>query len=270
MDNTDRMVEQISANLEQVQARIQTALQSANRGAAGVQVVVVTKTHPAWVTAAAARAASRVLGAGNFALGENYAEEAVQKMQEIPDAPRVEWHMIGHVQSRKARLVSENFDFLHSLDSVNLARKLGKFAGESGRVLPVLLEVNLGGEASKTGWNAADERGWERLYPEVEAVAQVPGLQIRGLMTMPPLSADAQITRGFFQQLRRLQETLARRFAEQRWSELSMGTSADYEIAVQEGATLVRIGQAILGPRPYGAAGKTGTPEDGADAKPKS
>jgi pyridoxal phosphate enzyme (YggS family) len=256
MEHNDQLFEQICANLEQVWARIARARSGAGRGADAVQVVVVTKTHPAWVTAAALQAADKVLGAGNFALGENYAEEAVRKMKDIPDSSRAAWHMIGHVQSRKARLVSENFDCVHSLDSVSLARKLGKFAEDSQRVLPVLLEFNLGGEESKTGWRAWDEHAWEGLYPEVEAVAGVSGLAIHGLMTMPPFSADPQAARGYFQQLRRLQANLARRFPAQNWSALSMGTSADYEVAVEEGATMVRIGQAILGPRQYAAAEK--------------
>lgn len=249
MENNEALIEQICGNLTRVQERILAAQASANRGPGSVQVVVVTKTHPAALVAAAIQAGIQVLGEGDFALGENYAEEAVQKMKDIPDSLRAKWHMIGHVQSRKARLVSENFDYLHSLDSVALARKLGKFAEDSNRVLPVLLEFNLGGEESKTGWSAWNENGWELLYPDVEAVAQVPGLQIHGLMTMPPPSADLQVVRGYFQQLRRLQDVLARRFPGQKWTELSMGTSADFEIAIQEGATMVRIGQAILGRR---------------------
>ncbi len=116
--------------------------------------------------------------------------------------------------------------------------------------MPVLLELNVGGEASKHGWQAADEAGWPALLPEINAVAALPNLRLRGLMTMPPLSKDPEAARPYFQKLRRLQGLLVERVPQAEWTELSMGTSADYEVAVEEGATLVRVGQAILGPRP--------------------
>jgi uncharacterized pyridoxal phosphate-containing UPF0001 family protein len=113
-----------------------------------------------------------------------------------------------------------------------------------------LLECNVGGEESKYGWPAAQEKNWPALYPEVEAILGLDHLQIRGLMTMPPLETDPEQARLYFQTLRRLRDHLAARYPQAGWRELSMGTSADYEVAVQEGATLVRIGTAIVGPRP--------------------
>src|SRR6266511_3129837 len=159
--------------------------------------------------------------------------------------------MIGHVQSRKAGLVAQHFNLLHSLDSLKLAQRLNRFCEEAGHILPVLLEFNVGGEESKSGWPAWDESQWELLTNDISAVLGLPHLQLHGLMAMPPLGETAEFSRPFFQRLRHLQEYLAKRFPNAAWTELSMGTSLDYEVAVQEGATLVRVGTAIVGPRSY-------------------
>jgi uncharacterized pyridoxal phosphate-containing UPF0001 family protein len=123
---------------------------------------------------------------------------------------------------------------------------------EAGRVLPVMLEFNVGGEESKYGWPAAHEKDWPALYPAIETILGLENLRMRGLMTMPPLETDPEEARIYFRTLRLLRDHLAARYPRSDWSELSMGTSADYEMAVQEGATLVRIGTAIVGPRPDG------------------
>jgi hypothetical protein len=159
--------------------------------------------------------------------------------------------MIGHVQSRKAQLVAVNFNFLHSLDGLKLAGRLDRFCAEARHVLPTLLEFNVGGEDSKSGWSAWDEAQWPTLLDEIAPVIALPNLQIRGLMTMPPLGQTAEFSRPFFQKLKRLQAYLSSQFPNTDFSELSMGTSSDYEVAVQEGATLVRVGTAIVGPRQY-------------------
>jgi pyridoxal phosphate enzyme (YggS family) len=205
---------------------------------------VVTKGQ----TLETARAA---VDAGAAILGENYPEEGVSKIQAIGLQSGVEWHMIGHVQSRKARLVAEHFSLVHSLDSLKLATRLDRFAGELGKRLPVLLEFNVGGEQSKSGWPAADEAHWEELVSPLEAVLALPNLQVNGLMVMPPLGEDAEASRPYFKSTRRMQAFLAERLPQGNWSELSMGTSGDYEAAVQEGATLVRVGMAIVGARQY-------------------
>jgi pyridoxal phosphate enzyme (YggS family) len=158
--------------------------------------------------------------------------------------------MIGHVQSRKARLVAEHFALLHSLDSLKLAQRLDRFAAEHNRVLPVLLEFNVGGEQSKSGWNASDDSAWDLLPSEIKPVLDLTNLRVRGLMTMPPLETDPENSRRYFQSLRRLRDHLAAAFPQAAWHELSMGTSADYVVAVEEGATLVRVGTAIVGTRP--------------------
>jgi pyridoxal phosphate enzyme (YggS family) len=198
--------------------------------------------------------ARAVIEAGAVILGENYAEEGVTKIQSLQNFSAVEWHMIGHVQSRKAALVAGHFNFMHSLDSLKLARKLDRFCSEAGKVLPVLLEFNVGGEESKGGWEAADETRWAGLAEEVSEILAMPNLRVRGLMSMPPLGQTAELSRPYFQKLKQLQEFLARQFPQADLSELSMGTSSDYEVAVEEGATFVRVGTAIVGPRNYQTA----------------
>lgn len=223
---------------------IASAAKKAGRDPESVKLVVVTKAQPVETVRAA-------LEAGVKILGENYAEEGVTKLQSLREFSGVEWHMIGHVQSRKAKLVAENFNFLHSLDSPKLANRLDRFCGEAGRKLPVLLEFNVGGEESKGGWEASDETRWEDLPGEVSTVLDLPNLQARGLMAMPPLGETPDASRPFFQKLKRLQAFLAGRFPQADFSELSMGTSFDYEAAVEEGATFVRVGTAIVGEREY-------------------
>ena len=208
-----------------------------------IRLVVVTKTQPVEVVRAAIEAGAKILG-------ENYAEEAVDKIMQLQSQDGVEWHMIGHVQSRKAELVAKHFALFHSLDSLKLAQRINRFASEAGRILPVLLEVNVGGEVSKHGWPASDESHWPDLLADVNATVALPNLEVRGLMTMPPLSTDPESARPYFRRLDRLRDFLSKRVPQASLSYLSMGTSSDYTIAVEEGATLVRVGQAILGPRP--------------------
>ncbi len=224
--------------------RIATAARKSGRDPNEIRLVVVTKSQPLEIVQAA-------IEAGAHILGENYPEEGVTKIQSLASQTGVEWHMIGHVQSRKARLVAEHFALLHSLDSLKLAQRLDRFAAESNRILPVLLEFNVGGEESKSGWNASDESTWDSLLPELANLLDLPHLQIRGLMAMPPLGDDPEDSRRFFRRVRLLRERLATQLPGAEWRELSMGTSADYEVAVEEGATLVRVGTAIVGERRY-------------------
>lgn len=225
---------------------IASAARKSGRTPEAVRLVVVTKAQPLEVVQAAVQA-------GAHWLGENYAEEAADKIAAMGSQSAVEWHMIGHVQSRKARLVARDFELVHSLDSLKLARRLDAAAGALGRTLSVLLEFNLGGEESKHGWPAQQDANWMAVLPEVEETASLAHLEVRGLMTMPPLSTDPEASRPYFAKLRRLQEFLSQKISGVEWAELSMGTSADYPVAVEEGATLVRVGQAVVGPRPgYG------------------
>ena len=238
------LVSSIRENYQQALDQIASAARKSNRDPEQVRLVVVTKSQPLEVVQAALEAGVRVLG-------ENYPEEAVRKIQSLAGQSGVEWHMIGHVQSRKARLVADHFALLHSLDSLKLAQRLDRFAAEANRVLPVLLEFNVGGEESKAGWNASQESEWEALFPDVSSILELPHLHIQGLMTMPPLETDPEDSRRFFQHLRQLRDRLVSQFPQADWGELSMGTSADYPVAVEEGATLVRVGTAIVGARKY-------------------
>jgi PLP dependent protein len=239
----DQLASQIQQNMQQVQERMQRAAQSVNRRPEDVRLVVVTKAQPVEVVQAAIEAGARILG-------ENYPEETLPKILSLGHPDNLQWHMIGHLQSRKVGIVAENFDLLQSLDSLRLAEKLDRQLAEVGRVLPVLLEMNVSGEESKFGWPAWEEAQWSSLLPEIQTIQALPHLALCGLMTMPPLYDDPEQTRPFFARLRKLSDFLAGRFGAEYFSELSMGTSIDFPAAVQEGATLVRIGTAIVGPRP--------------------
>lgn len=242
------LVASIRENYQHTLDQIASAARKSNRDPEEIRLVVVTKSQPLDVVEAAVEAGVRILG-------ENYPEEAVTKIQALAGQSGVEWHMIGHVQSRKARLVADHFALLHSLDSLKLARRLDRFAAEESRVLPVLLEFNVGGEETKAGWNASEDSQWEAFLPEIADLLNLPHLRVQGLMTMPPLETDPEDSRRFFRRLRQLRNQLAAQFPQGDWSELSMGTSADYPVAVEEGATLVRVGTAIVGARKYSQKG---------------
>jgi PLP dependent protein len=236
----------IRRRLGLVREQIDTAARGAGRSPDSVRLVVVTKGQPMHVVQAA-------IDAGAHILGENYAEEAVSKISAVQggtgSAPRVEWHMIGHIQGRKAKLVAANFELIHSLDSPKLALKLDGLAAELGRRIPALLEFNVGGEPGKHGWKAAEPDAWHMLLDDIAIVGGLPHLEIRGLMTMPPLAAVPEDSRRYFRLLRDLRDYLSANVPGVDWSELSMGTSSDFIVAVQEGATLVRVGEAIVGSR---------------------
>lgn len=238
----DEQTNLIRARYLRVLERIRRAAMRGGRRPDDVRVVVVSKAQPVEVI-------QRAIQAGIRVFGENYPEEAAPKIAAI-DEPGVEWHMIGHLQSRKAKIVAEQFHWFHALDSLKLAEKLNRELVERNRRMPVLLEFNVGGEESKAGWMAADESTWPRLADEIATLLDYPSLDIRGLMTMPPLELEPEKAREHFIKIRRLRDFFWARFAPAIWTELSMGTSLDFEAAVEEGATMVRIGQAILGPRP--------------------
>lgn len=221
--------------------QISETINVSGRDPGSVHLVVVTKSQPLEVVKMA-------IEAGATILGENYAEDAVVKIVALQESA-VEWHMIGHVQSRKADLVAGHFSMIHSLDSVKLGRQLDRFSGEAGRIMPALLEVNVSGEESKYGFPAWEEHRWSDLGSSIEQLMVLPNLRLCGLMTMPPYFKNPEQTRPFFQCVRRLQDHLMKYYPQSGWTELSMGTSSDYLVAIEEGATYVRIGQAILGSR---------------------
>jgi len=225
----------IAENIAQVQERIRGACRLSGRDPASVRLIAVSKTVPPRRIREAAAG-----GAGLF--GENYIQEAREKIAAL--AGTASWHFIGRLQSNKAKYAVELFDMIHSVDSLHLAESISKAAQKRGRVMPVLMQVNISGEESKSGIHPGTTAG---LLLET---ARLPGLSVRGLMTMPPLSGSPEDSRPYFRALRRLRDTLveesAGRFS---LAELSMGMSGDFEVAVEEGATLVRVGTAIFGAR---------------------
>ncbi|MHB8855382.1 MAG: YggS family pyridoxal phosphate-dependent enzyme [Bellilinea sp.] len=237
----DRFLE-IQKNLEQVYERITSAAFRVGRKPDEVKLVVVSKGQPSEVIQAA-------IAAGVKIFGENYPEEAREKIQAVTSVD-VAWHMIGHLQSRKTKLVCDHFDWMQSLDSLHLAEKMERLLAEHNRMLPVLLEFNVGGEETKSGWLAGESSKWRSFLPDIRQILELSHLQVHGLMTMPPLTVNREEARIHFKKMVELQKYLRKQFPQANWDELSMGTSSDYEAAVEEGATFVRIGTSILGPRP--------------------
>lgn len=229
---------QIAANLEGVRARIARAAQRVGRDPAAVTIVVVTKTMPAEVVRAAA-------AAGLADIGENRVQEAAAKRAQLGDLAGVRWHMVGHLQRNKAGPALELFDTIHSVDSVDLAAALARRAAAAGRVVPILLEVNVGGEATKFGFSPREEV----LHAAVEAILALSGLRLEGLMTVAPPAADPEAARPAFRRLRALAVDLQSHYPQAPCRHLSMGMTDDYPVAVEEGATLVRLGRALLGER---------------------
>jgi pyridoxal phosphate enzyme (YggS family) len=232
----------ITENYTLVSDRIEVAAASVGRTSDQIRLLVVTKGHPIEII-------HQVIRAGAKSLGENYVEESLPKIATVGEASGVEWHMIGHVQSRKARKVCEHFDWVQSVDSLRLATRLDRFASETGKQLPILLECNVSGEETKYGWPAWNELEWNDLADEISPILELGNLSLRGLMTMPPFFSNPEQARPYFVRLHKLGDYFSVKFPDNDWRELSMGMSADYEIAVQEGATIVRIGTAILGKR---------------------
>lgn len=236
------MPDSLAARYTEVQERINAAARKSGRTAEDVKLVVVTKGHPAVII-------GELVELGVRDIGENRVEEALLKQQIISDQPDLRWHMIGHIQSRKAHEVCGNFVLVHSVDRLKLANRLNQRAEELGIVQPVLLQFNVSGEESKSGWQADEPETWPRLLPDIEAVLKCTSLGVYGLMTMAPYDLDPERARPYFARLRQLRDFLAERFPEADWSQLSMGMSGDFEAGIQEGATIVRIGTAILSER---------------------
>nr|WP_290669812.1 YggS family pyridoxal phosphate-dependent enzyme [Ardenticatena sp.] len=233
----------IEANLQTVQNRIADAAARAGRSPDEMTLVAVTKTHPPEVV-------RLVYDLGVRDVGENRVHEALDKQTALAELSDLRWHMIGHVQSRKVRDVVGRFVLIHSLDSLKRARRYQRMAERLGvEQVNVLLEVNVSGEASKYGFPAVRESDVLALEDAVAQMLTLPALRIHGLMTMAPFVPDVESIRPVFRATRRLRDRLAHRFPRVNWDVLSMGMSNDYEVAIEEGATMVRIGTAIFGPR---------------------
>ena len=224
--------EQIAQRLREVRERIAQAARRSARPPDAIRLVLASKTQPPDVVRAAYRA-----GARDF--GENYIQEAASKRAELTDLSDATWHLIGHLQSNKTKLAVRTFDIVQTLDSARLADAIAR--AQHSPPMRVLIEVNLGGEASKSGVTAPEaERLIDAARDKVEMV---------GLMTIPPPSENARAARKYFAELRALRDRLAARSA-LALSELSMGMTEDFEVAIEEGATMVRVGRAVFGARP--------------------
>lgn len=233
---------QLQRNLESVLARIASAAARAGRKNDEIALVVVTKGHPVQVI-------RDLYQLGVRAIGESYVEEALRKKEELADLSELQWHMIGHVQSRKAEDVVRNFDLVHAVDSLKLSRRLDRFAAQAGVKLPVLLEVNVSKEAAKYGFALNGTQLSATAIEDIEQILQLPNLQVRGLMCMAPVVDIPEKARPFFALARQTRDQLASRYPSASWAELSMGMSDDFEAAILEGATIVRVGTAIVGSR---------------------
>jgi hypothetical protein len=223
----------IGENLQATKVRIARAAAAAGRDPAAVTLLAVSKTHPAALV-------EQAHAAGQRAFGENYVQEAIQKMDALAGRP-LEWHLIGPLQSNKTRIAAARFDWVHTIESERIARRLAEQRPASLAPLQVLIQVNVSGEASKSGVPP------ETAPALAHAVAALPGLRLRGLMAIPEPTADRAQQRARFRALRELLERLRRAGLE--LDALSMGMSDDLEAAIAEGATIVRVGSAIFGAR---------------------
>ena len=223
----------IEANLNRVQNEIAQAAQVSGRNVTDIELVAVTKTHPAEIVREA-------VDAGQTLFGESKVQEARVKIPLLPSNLR--WHFIGHLQKNKIRHALPFFEMIHSVDSVDLAQAIDRIAQEDGLHPRILLEVNVAGEGSKFGFKATT------LRAELESLLMLPRLSIEGLMCIPPLAEEAEISRKYFVELRELRDALEQEF-QVKLPHLSMGMTNDYSVAVEEGATLVRVGTAIFGER---------------------
>ena len=237
MTNVDPAEEQLAARLTAIRGRIEAAAKKCQRDPEEVRLIAITKTHPASVI-------KTVIGFGALDIGENRVQEAEGKISEIGrDAAR--WHLVGHLQANKARRAVNLFDFIHSLDSLDLAQRLDRLCREEGREkLAVLVQVDLGHEETKSGIDESE------LTHLVENLGPLDRLELTGLMTLPPFFDDPEQSRPFFRRLRQLRDELAARGAfGSGKGDLSMGMTNDFEVAIEEGATMVRVGTAIFGER---------------------
>ncbi len=243
---------EIADNVVRVRERVAAAARRAGRDPDEMTLVAVSKTHPPELIRA-------VVAAGVHDFGENRVVEAGEKIPLVEPRDGLRWHLIGHLQRNKARRAAALFDLVHSLDSLRLAETLDRHVREdaptdtTARRLPVLLQVNVAGEAQKEGFDVPgglqNRAALDRFFGDVERIIALDALEVRGLMTIAPYVAETEQVRPVFQSLRALRDELARRFPAASWRELSMGMTNDFEVAIEEGATLVRVGRAIFGER---------------------
>jgi pyridoxal phosphate enzyme (YggS family) len=232
---------EIKQNYLEVLGRMSQAAGLSNRKVSDITLVAVTKRQPV-------QKLREYLSAGGRTFGENYPEEGASKRKLLLDLPS-EWHMIGHIQSRKAALVAENYDYVHSIDSMKVAEKLQNALSLLNRKLPFLVEINIADEESKYGYRISHADDLSALYIDLDCFLGMQNLVWRGIMVMPPLSSTADKSRVYFAKAKNLLDLLKKRYPDQQADQLSMGTSLDFPIAIEEGATMVRVGTAIFGER---------------------
>jgi PLP dependent protein len=230
----------IADNLARVRQRLADAAQRVGRRPEDIALMAVTKTFPASIIREAYAAGQRLFG-------ENRVQEFAEKAASLADLPGIEFHLIGHLQSNKATKAAQIFSGIDSVDSLHLAEKLNAAAGKIGKRLAVLIEINVGGEEAKSGLSP-DSPDLEAL---LAAAISLEHLEFRGLMSIPPFTEDPEAARPYFRKLRELRDHIAgRRLSAVAMDTLSMGMSHDFEIAIEEGSTCVRVGTAIFGARP--------------------
>jgi PLP dependent protein len=223
----------IAENLERVHEKIAQAAVKAGRTADEIELVAITKTH-------LAERVREAVEAGHVLFGESRVQEARAKIPELPSTSR--WHFVGHLQKNKIRHALPLFELFHGIDSLALAEEMNRIAADEGMHPRILLEVNVAGEGSKFGFKP------ESMRKEMESLLALPRLSIEGVMCIPPLAEDAEASRKYFVQLRELRDSLEQEF-QLKLPQLSMGMTQDFWVAVEEGATLVRVGTAIFGER---------------------
>ncbi len=235
----------INSNLARLKERIAAAAARAGRETGEITLVAITKTFPP-------QAIEEALSIGLREFGENRVQEAEQKIEWFRerDIP-LKWHMVGHLQRNKVKKAVRLFDIIHSVDSIRLAREISHRSAIAEITMPVLLEVDVSGEASKYGFRADESKDeqQEQFLRAVEKMASLPNLDLQGLMTMAPFGAPEEVLRSCFSRLRSLLSQVKEKFPEKAWHHLSMGMTDDFEVAIEEGATIIRVGRAIFGER---------------------
>lgn len=231
----------IQTRLEQIRERIFKAAQASGRDSMAIDLIAVTKEKSAAVV-------KSLYENGITKIGESYLKEAIFKINILKEY-QLEWHMIGNIQRGKERQIALNFTEVHSVDRIRVAAALNKNAEQLQRILPVYLEFNVSGESTKHGWKSWDEKTWDLILPDIEEMMDYSALEIKGLMTMAPYSNNPEDSRPYYRKLRKLRNYFTMKYPGINLSELSMGMSGDFEIAIEEGATVLRIGSALVGTR---------------------
>lgn len=234
---------EVRNRLERVQEMIHQSCQGAGRNENDVKLIVVTKQRTAHVVAS-------LTAMGVKDIGENYVQEIIDKQVELGDiTENFNWHLIGPLQRRKAKYLPGRISMMHSVDRLEVAQKLDMEFSKAGKHLHVFLQVNVSGEESKSGWLLSEGKVNNEFLSDFEAVMSLSAIKVVGLMTMPPYSPNPETTRKYYVFVKKLADRLNQHLGRDAIHELSMGTSFDFPIAIQEGSTYVRIGEAILGPR---------------------